>query len=452
MKPRIISRSEHRISRKLVSSNALRALYRLHQNGFRAYLVGGCVRDLLLERTPKDFDIVTDATPGQIRRLFRNCRLIGRRFRLAHLHFQNEIIEVATFRRPARTFESSDGKETVSKTHRFCHIRDADGMVLRDNLFGTPEDDALSRDFTINALFYNIADFSVIDYSTGLTDLTQRLIRPIGDPYTRFTEDPVRMLRAVRFAASHDFHIEPDAWEAIREHSSTISRVDTSRLYEEIRKTFLFGFACPAFRLLDKCGLLAALFPGLYQWVHRNSNHSVFLQTNLESLDRIYRNSASLSPALFFTSLFGPFLEEETLVREHDGISHQLALDAACTHFMEDIRTIINVPRRAGSQLRAILALQDSLRKMPPRRPAFLVGKPEFADALTYLRITSTSGRENRIIPEWWDAFLSRTSPPIPQEQPAERTKKKRKRRKYKSRNRTLFDTEIDGQQELHRV
>lgn len=435
MEPRVIPRSEHRISRKLVSPNALRALYRLHQNGFKAYLVGGCVRDLLLERIPKDFDIVTDATPGQIRRLFRNCRLIGRRFRLAHLHFQNEIIEVATFRQSACTSKNINSEDTIPETRRFRHIKDADGMVLRDNVFGTPEDDALSRDFTINALFYNIADFSVIDYSTGLIDLSQRLIRPIGDPYIRFTEDPVRMLRAVRFAASHNLFIESNAWEAICKLSSAISRVDTSRLYEEIRKTFFFGFACPAFRLLDKCGLLAALFPNLYQWINENNNHSVLLQTNLENIDHIYRNSASSSPALFFASLFGPYLDRKALIHKRDGLPHQQALDVACAHFMENIRTTINMPRRVGSQLRAILALQPSLRKIPPRRPASFTNRPEFADALTYLRIMSISGRENKSAPEWWDAFLSKTPSSILEEKPVEIHAKK-KRRRNKGRNR----------------
>jgi poly(A) polymerase len=269
-------------------------------------------------------------------------------------------------------------------------------MVLRDNVFGTPEDDALSRDFTINALFYNIADFSVIDYSTGLIDLSQKLIRPIGDPYTRFTEDPVRMLRAVRFAASHNFFIESSAWEAICKLSPAISRVDTSRLYEEIRKTFFFGFACPAFRLLDNCGLLAVLFPDLYRWINENNNHSLLLQINLENVDHVYRNGGSPSPALLFASLFGPFLDEKALVHKRDGVPHQQALDVACARFMEDIRTTINMPRRVGSQLRAILALQPSLRKIPPRRPASLAGRPEFIDALTYLRIMSVSERKTK--------------------------------------------------------
>jgi poly(A) polymerase len=436
MEPRIIPRKEHRISRKQVSPNALHTLYRLRQRGFIAYLVGGCVRDLLLERTPKDFDIATDATPGQIRRLFRNCRLIGRRFRLAHLHFQDEIIEVATFRRSARTSDNGDTEAALPDGHPYRHIKDADGMVLRDNVFGTPEEDALSRDFTINALFYNVTDFSVIDYSIGLSDLTQRLIRLIGDPYVRFAEDPVRMLRAVRFAASHDFAIEPATWEVLCELSSTISRVATSRLYEEVQKIFLLGSARPALSLLDKSGLLATLFPGLYQWIYGGNSRLALLQANLEGLDQIYRNGTPPAPALFFAALFGPGLEEEALARTREDIPRPLALDATCANFMEEIRKTVCIPGRVGSQLRAILALQPSLHKMPPRRPASIVIRPEFAAALMYLRLISETRRENRASLEWWDTFLSAAPSSALEEQPTDEIPKRKRRRRRRKRQR----------------
>jgi len=424
----------------MVSPNAIRTLYRLHQKGFKAYLVGGCVRDLLLERTPKDFDIATDATPHQIKRLFRNCRLIGRRFRLAHIHFQDEIIEVATFRKSARSFDEVDTKIPETDIRPFRHIKDESGMIIRDNVFGTPEEDALSRDFTINALFYNIADFSVIDYSTGLNDLAQRLIRPIGDPYVRFTEDPVRMLRAVRFAASHDFTIEPDTWKVLCGLSSTIARVDSSRLYEEIRKTFFFGFSGTVFSLLYKSGLLAALFPWLYVWIQKNTVHTILLNSNLEGLDNMYRRRISPSPALFFAVLFGPALEEEALLRKRDGIPHQMALDNACSDFVEEIRKTLNVPRRVGSQLRAILALQRSLHRKPPRRPSSVAGKLEFPDAVAYLRVMSDTVKENRPVLEWWDNFLSKPSSPAIKEPSADQTPKRKKRRR-RHRNKPKKET-----------
>ena len=432
MQPRIIPRSEHSISRKQVSPNALRTLYRLHDNGFIAYLVGGCVRDLLLERTPKDFDIATDAAPGQIKRLFRNCRLIGRRFRLAHLHFQDEILEVSTFRAAVPPNET-DTEESEHDDRPPRHLMDEDGMVLRDNIFGTPEEDALRRDFTINALAYNIADASVIDYSTGLSDLDQRLIRPIGDPLVRFTEDPVRMVRAVRFAASHDLAIEPATWETLCALSSTISRAAPARLYEEMLKLFLLGSSRPVFTLLEASGLLAALFPWLGRWLDGNGDRRAILHTNLECIDRLQRSGLSPSPALFLAALFGPGLEEETLTRNRDGISHPQALHAACAVFMEEFCKTVSVPGRVGGQLRGILALQPSLHRMPPRRPASLVARPDFADAMSYLCLIAKTRAENKTAREWWQAFLETPAASVSapaDEAPAKRHKKKRRHRR----------------------
>ncbi|MCX5814048.1 MAG: polynucleotide adenylyltransferase PcnB [Proteobacteria bacterium] len=436
MEPRIIPRKEHRISRKQISPNALRTLYRLHGYGFIAYLVGGCVRDLLLERIPKDFDIATNAAPRQIRRIFRNCFLIGRRFRLAHLHFQDEILEVATFRRAALPSDNADTEETVHHNRPPRHIKDEDGMVLRDNIFGTPEEDALCRDFTINALAYNIADFSIIDYSTGLSDLQQRLIRPIGNPYVRFTEDPVRMLRAVRFSASHNLVIEPATWEILCELSSAISRVAPSRLYEEIQKLFLLGSARPGFSLLDKSGLLAALFPGLSRWIYANNHRLTLLQANLECFDQLCRNGTPPSPALFLTTLFGPSLEEAVLARHRDGIPYQQALDNICAIFMEEVCKPASIPGRVGNQLRAILALQPSLHRMPPRRPLSIVSRPEFADAMSYLRLTAETRRENRTSLEWWDTFLLEApfvtcSETPTNEAPVKRPRKRRRKHRH---------------------
>lgn len=430
MEPRIIPRDEHGISRQQVSQNALRTLYRLRDNGFVAYLVGGCVRDLLLSRTPKDFDIATDAVPGQIKRLFRNCRLIGRRFRLAHLHFQDEVLEVSTFR-AAVPAEPEETEETGQERHP-SHLKDEDGMVLRDNVFGTPEEDALRRDFTINALAYNIADGSIIDYCEGLNDLTQRLIRPIGDPWVRFTEDPVRMIRAVRFAGSHDLAIESAAWEAIRELAPTITRAAPARLYEEMLKLFLLGAARPVFALLEQSGLLAALFPGLVRRLEEGGDHREVVQANLEGIDRLVRSGLSPAPALFLAALFGPGLEEEAIKRHRDGIPYMQALDAACGAFMEAFCRIITIPARIGGQLRGILALQPSLHRMPPRRPASLVSRPDFANAMSYLCLMARTHEENRSTRQWWEAFLENPavdlSPQPGGDPPAGRRRRKRRR------------------------
>ncbi len=437
MQPLIIPRKGHSISRKQVNPNALRTLHRLRDHGYIAYLVGGCVRDLLLKRTPTDFDVATNATPGQVKRLFRNCRLVGRRFRLAHLHFKDDIIEVSTFRAAARadevdTYTENEGTGRDKRPPR--HLTDDDGMVLRDNIFGTPEEDALRRDFTINALAYNIVDFSVIDYSTGLNDLKERIIRPIGDPFVRFTEDPVRMLRAVRFAASHCFVIEPFTWGIICALSSNISRAAPARLYEEMLKLFQFGSARPVLHLMYESGLLAALFPRFGKWLKEKSHNLTSVQTNLECLDELYHNGTSPSPALFLAALFGTSLEEETLLRHRDGIPRQQALDEACAVFREEFCKTVSMPARVGDRLRRILSFQTSLHRMPPRRPAIMVTRPEFSEALAYLRIFAETKEENRTALKWWDAFLSNLLSvecltPSSTEAPAKRRRKRRRRR-----------------------
>ncbi len=240
--PRILSRPEHNISRKNIDPDALKVLYRLKNAGFVAYLVGGGVRDLLLERAPKDFDIGTSAHPQQVRKLFRNCFIVGRRFRLAHVRFGRKVIEVSTFRRAA---EPEAG----------------DQLIRRDNTFGTPEEDAFRRDFTVNALFYDIANFSVIDWVSGLEDLTERVIRTIGDPAVRFREDPVRMLRAVALAARLDFTIDPDTAEAIRALRGEIVRSSPARILEELYKILRQGRSQRTFEMLHTHGLLAYLLP-----------------------------------------------------------------------------------------------------------------------------------------------------------------------------------------------
>ncbi len=440
-RPKIIPKKGHRISRKQMSPNALRILYRLHSRGFIAYLVGGCVRDLMLGRTPKDFDIGTNATPGQIKRLFHNSRLVGRRFRLAHIRFQDEIVEVSTFRRAA---DSSDIEEIPEidegKRRHVRHLKDEHGMVLADNIFGTPEEDAIRRDFTINALAYNIADSSVVDFSTGLADLKERLIRSIGDPEVRFTEDPVRMLRAVRFAASHNFEIEEEAWQAILKLASTIARVSPSRVYEEIQKLFLLGFAEPTFFLLEKSGLLASLLPGLSERMRTEPGLFQTFETHLRSIDGLARSGAPISPALFFTALHGESIEREALKRHQDGMPRRQALDASCAAFLEEIAKTAHIPGRVATRLCAILTLKSSICKMPPRRPNTIAGRPEFPETLVYLSVVAESHTEYHSILQWWETFIVES--PVSEETPetSDDIPRKKRRRKRRRSNRAKQD------------
>ena len=254
MQPQIIPRSEHCISRKNIDPDALKVLYRLYRSGHTAFLVGGGVRDLLIGRKPKDFDVSTSARPGQVKKLFRNCWLIGRRFRLAHIHFRDhKIIEVSTFRsEPAREEGESDD----------------DLLVRRDNTFGTPEEDALRRDFTINGLFYDIASFSLIDYVGGVDDIESGVIRTIGDPRIRFQEDPVRMIRAVKFAARLDFAVEPETWDALCELVEDIRKSSTSRVMEEVARLLEGGASCRSLQLVKAAGMLPIVLPEVYEYLH----------------------------------------------------------------------------------------------------------------------------------------------------------------------------------------
>src|ERR1700691_5070479 len=267
--PLVIPRSEHSISRGGISPNALKVLYRLKDAGYQGFLVGGAVRDLLLGITPKDFDVATNALPEEVRRLFRNCRLIGRRFRLAHVHFDSEIIEVATFRaasaperEDAESDPDADGEEIRDPVEDSEHRAfDTRGRILRDNIYGTIEEDVWRRDFAANGLYYNIEDFSIWDFVDGVNDVKARRLTMIGDPETRYREDPVRMLRAVRFSAKLDFSIESNTEAPIRRLAYLLDGVPPARLFDEVLKLFLSGFGAKAFGLLEKYGLFEHMFP-----------------------------------------------------------------------------------------------------------------------------------------------------------------------------------------------
>jgi poly(A) polymerase len=429
----------------MLSPNAVRILYRLRDNGFIAYLVGGCVRDLLLGREPKDFDLVTDATPGQIKRLFRNCRLVGRRFRLAHLHFADEIVEVATFRASAPDGPEGEGvqAEADGRTRAPRHLKSDEGMVLRDNVFGTPEQDALRRDFTVNALFYNIADFSLIDFAGGMEDVRSCVIRTIGDPRVRFTEDPVRMLRAVRFAAMLGFTIETETWEAILDLHGGISQASPPRLYEEMLKLFLLGAGEKSYQLLRRSGLFSAIFPHLGGWLDRESDGipHTRIGATLDRIDRRIQEGGGIPPHLFLALMFGQYLEEkEEQILGRDGARTQHTTDLAVAEFLGETAATIQIPGRTALQLRGILACQARFRKMPGKQPGSFIRRHGFREALDYLGIVEEITGSNREVSAWWEKYAGEN--PLPeggehggdgQSLPAsDRTKKKRRRRRKK--------------------
>ena len=411
-RPTIIPRANHPISRRNLSDNAVRALYRFRDNGFHAFVVGGCVRDLLLGREPKDFDLATNATPSQIKKLFRNCRLVGRRFRLAHLHFRDEIIEVATFRSAASDDDrpekpAGEGGSTSSI------VKDDGGMILRDNLFGTPEEDARRRDFTVNALYYNIADFSLIDYVGGLDDLNRGVIRTIGDAAVRFIEDPVRMLRAIRFAALLGFQIEPENWQVLTGLSHHCAHAAPPRLYEEVLKLFLSGEGERCYQLLRQSGVFAALFPSVNGWLETETDGfpHVRFGRSLEAIDARIAAGGAISPQLLLALLFREYVEERAAALRQGGLPAQEALDAAVALFAEDLSPTVRIPHKVVLGMRGILASQRRFAATPGRRPLSFITRPGFDDALLCLELTAESEEQKRLH-AWWERYHAANEPP----------------------------------------
>jgi poly(A) polymerase len=375
--PVIVPRADHPISRRNIDPDALRVLYRLHANQHKAFLVGGSVRDMLLGRHPKDFDIGTDAHPNQIKRLFRNCWIIGRRFRLAHIKFGTKTIEVATFRKlildtaPEPAAEGSAPAPIV--TPHTDH-----GLIHRDNTFGTPEEDAFRRDFTINGLFYDVATRTVIDFVGGLQDLERRLIRSIGDPRLRFVEDPVRMLRAAVFGARLGFDLDPLVIEAIAEHRGLILKASPSRLIEEYYKILRSGYAEASFRALSRLRLLELITPEL-----KSPADAVW--DSLARLDR-YRQQFPQAPAeLTNTILIGSVLVPLGVLDRPVRVP-QSASPAAADRVSFGV---LPVARRDLERLRQISQISPRLLAgdLPPRVARGLVHRPSFDDALAWVQV-----------------------------------------------------------------
>lgn len=395
MEPVIVKRADHNISRKNISSAAIKVLYHLKDAGHTAYLAGGGVRDLLLERNPKDFDVVTDATPEEIRKLFRNCRLIGRRFRLAHILFRGEVIETSTFRAPVP--EENNG-EHCDNTFRAGE----NGMVMRDNIFGTPEEDALRRDFTINALFYNIADFSLIDYAGGLQDLKDRMIRVIGDPDKRFAEDPVRMIRAARFAGTLGFEIEPMAYDSICRNKDILVQASPSRMYEEVQKLFFCGHAKDVFHWLERSDLLHPMFHDFSHWIDEDKDRHEWVMHTLDQMDRWRKAGLNVHPALLFALIFGEYHEYLSAKIEADHPSSYETSKQAVEGHLRGMCENVRVPKQVIYQVSDIMANQLRFHKTKGHRPQRFLHCRGFLDAFLYFKFSSRTHNRNPDLLEFW--------------------------------------------------
>jgi poly(A) polymerase len=505
--PRIITRSEHSVSRSGISPNALRVLYRLREGGFQAFLVGGCVRDLLIGLQPKDFDVATDALPEQVKKLFRNCRLIGRRFRLAHVFFGREIIEVATFRaasappqgeelpevegdepeapeadalkldlddeadeeseveldddedddaegdddegaddaetlvgteaaqpdQPQRTGEATGRTEPRPDDVRFREpdaapqprrtspppsrsaelnededdidrVLDEHGRILRDNVYGTIDADVWRRDFTANSLYYNISDFSIRDYVGGFEDITARRLRLIGDPETRFREDPVRMLRAARFEAKLGFEIEPATADALDRLKGLLSNVPPARLFDETLKLFLTGHGTASLEVLRRRGLFAELLPATDSYLNSHPNGLVekLLVQGLKNTDTRAQAGKPLTPTfLFALLLYGPIAREIEATPPERWHEIGTILDA-CERAVREAQRHMSIPRRFSLGIREMFALQPRLEHPRGRRALRVLEHPRFRASYDMLLLRADLRLASREMADWW--------------------------------------------------
>lgn len=388
--PRIIPRADHNISRANISNSALKVLYRLVEAGYEAYLVGGGVRDLLLEREPKDFDIATSAHPEEVKELFRSCRLIGRRFRLAHVRIGREIIEVATFRAGHDAdFDDEDG-------------RTENGMILRDNVYGTRDEDAARRDLSINALYYDIRDFSVIDFANGVADLEQGLIRMIGDPKARYREDPVRVLRALRFAAKLDFELEDATASPIDECAPLLADIPAARLFEELLKLFMTGHAAASFSVLHQHDVLRFLLPATANLIEDDDRALALVQLALRNTDDRIAAGKPVTPAFLLAALLWPVLRVHLAGHEVQGMSPGQATEQAGGQVIADQLSVLAIPKRFSLMAREIWALQPRLLDRRNRRPGKLMDHPRLRAAYDFLLLRAEAGEPVEEEAAWW--------------------------------------------------
>lgn len=397
----VIPRDQHTISRKDISPNALRVLYRLRESGFGAYLVGGAVRDLLVGGRPKDFDVATDATPEQVKQLFRNCRLIGRRFRLAHVVFGREIIEVATFR--ANSDDGSGDREVEN------------GMLVRDNVYGSIEDDAVRRDFTCNALYYAIEDFSVRDYTGGFEDVLARRMKLIGDPEQRYREDPVRMLRAVRLAAKLRFEIEPATAEPIPRLAGLLNEAAPARLFEEVLKLFLSGHGVASFEGLERYGLLAVLFPESAAALKSNRSGALrrVLIEGLRNTDERVANEEPVSPAFLFALLLWPAFCRNLIALQRQGLAPEEAQRRAADRVTLHQLTTIALPRRFSLPMQEIWLLQSRFGSRQRKRVFRTLAHPRFRAAFDFLALRQAGSDEHQEDIAFWREAQQQKGPEL---------------------------------------
>lgn len=393
--PTVLPRDQHAISRKQFSRGALDVLYGLHKAGYEAWLVGGCLRDILTGGQPKDFDVVTDATPEQVKAVFRRSRIIGRRFRLVHVLAGREVIEVSTFR--ARGGDDDDRH----------HARSDEGLILRDNVYGSIEEDALRRDFTINALYYNIADFSLHDFVGSLDDLRQHRIRLIGDPVERYREDPVRMLRAARFAAKLDFTLDRGTEKPVAELAELLYQVSSARLFDESLKLFMGGYGHASLISLQRLDLFRVLFPETDKALGEEQGEiwQAFIEQAARNTDHRVAEDRPVTPAFFYAVLLWPAVQHRFRRHLDRGMPPAQALNRAAGEALNEQCRITAIPRRFSTMMREIWELQSRLGQRHGSRAEQLFSHPRFRAAYDFLLLREEAGEIEPGLGEWWTRY-----------------------------------------------
>ena len=397
----IISRDHHTVSRRSISPSALKVMQRLHDHGFQAYLVGGGVRDILLNQQPKDFDISTNAHPEQVHALFKNSRLIGRRFKLVHILYGRETIEVATFRGQAEAHEEKQSEH---------------GMLLRDNVYGTIEEDAIRRDFTINALYYSPKDFNVYDFVGSVDDIQNKLIRMIGDPETRYREDPVRMLRALRFAAKLNFNIEENTKNPIYELAPLLGNISPARLFDEVLKLFLSGNAVSLFKALRHFYLFETLFPFVHNTLKQHTKRNFYIkmiEQGLQNTDERILAEKPITPAFLYATLLWPEVDRLWNQLKEQGVSDFPALQQASQQTISSQVKHISIPKRFTLMIKEIWEYQIRLRRIQGKKPLQLIEEPRFRAAYDFLILRESAGENCQGLGKWWTEFQLKNPAPI---------------------------------------
>lgn len=392
-KPRIYPLEQHGIRRARIHSCALKVTRTLKESGFAAFVVGGAVRDLLLDRDPKDFDIATNATPEQVKQLFRRARIIGRRFQIVHVYCGADTIEVTTFR--AHDPQGEDDEDRVTA---------ADGMILRDNVFGAQHEDAIRRDFTVNALYYEPDTEEVWDYHGGFADAKKHVLRMIGDPATRFREDPVRMLRAARFAAKLDFHIDPATRAPIPGLAPMLERIPAARLFDEMMKLLLSGHAERGVRQLRAEGLHHGVLPML-DAILDDAERQKFLHAAMHDTDERVRHGQSASPAFMLACLLWFDLEEQLQRLRDSGLPEHTALFTAMDDILERQREVLAFPRRLDGMIKEIWSLQVRFEQRSGTRPLRLLAHPRFRAGYDFLLLRARGSDAPAELADWWGRF-----------------------------------------------